>query len=818
MKISYSWLTRHVDLKGVSAADVARELTLSTAEVEGVEAFLPHLADVTVGHVVHREKHPDADKLSLCKVDVGQGEALQIVCGAPNVRAGLKVAVATSGVTLPGDFKIKKSKIRGVESNGMICSERELGLGDEHNGIWELPLELRVGDPVAAALGAQDWVIEIDNKSLTHRPDLWGHRGVARELAAILRRPLKVLEAQAQLWSASPRGEVAVRIDTPNCPRYVALAIDGARAEKSPFWLKRLLLSVGQRPIDLLVDLSNFVMLDLGQPNHLFDRRRLNSDGIVVRMARANETLKTLDGVERKLEPSDMLICSGDSPVALAGVMGGETSKVEGDTSQLVLEVATFHPTVVRRTSTRLGLRTDSSARFEKNLDPELPPVALRRFVELLQTEQPDVRVVGQPTDVGEWKERRSGNWNANGHRVVPFRFDRIKQQLGGAISDSEIQDILQRLNIGQEPARDGWMHALVPSFRGTKDITLEQDLVEEVGRIHRYGNIPERVLEGALTPPPRDEAWKRRMLVRRVEDRLALAAHFHQLVSYSFVHDGLLEKLGEASTPHCTVQNSIAEGFSRVRRSVVPSVLAVLESNRRRRAQVRLFEVGKGYVPSNGLEPVEVHEVALALSSAPANKDAKFDDNSAARLEGVVDDLVRSLGLEAGAWSKCESAPSWANPGRCAELRIGDVLVGELATLEPGLARALGLAGELESDTALASLRIDALLTAAQRTKLYQPIPQFPETLVDVALALPEERACAEAAAAIERCGKGLVAALELFDLYRGPNVGDGRKSLAWHVVLRAADRTLTDQDVKKFLERVEREAAALGGVLRRE
>jgi phenylalanyl-tRNA synthetase beta chain len=305
---------------------------------------------------------------------------------------------------------------------------------------------------------------------------------------------------------------------------------------------------------------------------------------------------------------------------------------------------------------------------------------------------------------------------------------------------------------------------------------------------------------------------------VRRVEDRLALAAHFHQLVSYSFVHDGLLEKLGQGGTPHVTVLNSIAEGFSRVRRSVVPSVLAVLESNRRRRAEVRLFEVGKGYVPSGGPEPAEVHEVAVALCAAPAKGELRFDANAFSRLKGVVDDLLRSLGLEAGAWTKGEVSSSWANPGRSAQLRIADTPIGELATLEPGLARALGLAGELESDTAIARLSIDALLRAAPRTRLYLPISQFPETLVDVALALPEECVAAQAAAAIERCGKGLVASLELFDLYRGPNVGEGRKSLAWHVALRAPDRTLTDQDVKKFLERVEREAASLGGVLRRE
>jgi len=316
MKLSYRWLGRHVDLSGIPPQDLAQDLTLSTCEVEGLERFLPHLHDVVVGFVKEREKHPDADKLSRCTVDVGDGTLRTIVCGAPNVAAGQKVAVALPGTELPGGLKIKKSKIRGVESEGMICSERELGLGEEHSGIWVLPAEAPLGQPVDEALELSDWVIEIDNKSLTHRPDLWGHRGFAAEIAAIRGRKLAPLAAA--LPPAGRGAGVPVRIETPNCSRYLAVPIAGVSARRSPDWLRALLFAVGQRPIDLIVDLSNFVMLDLGQPNHVFDRSRLSPEGIVVRMARGGETMRTLDGAERKLLESDMLICSGSGVVAPA--------------------------------------------------------------------------------------------------------------------------------------------------------------------------------------------------------------------------------------------------------------------------------------------------------------------------------------------------------------------------------------------------------------------------------------------------------------------------------------------------------------------
>jgi phenylalanyl-tRNA synthetase beta chain len=823
--VSYRWLGRHVDLSGISPQRVAEDLTLSTAEVEGLERFLPHLSKTVVGFVVERAKHPDADKLSVCKVDVGIGEVQQIVCGAPNVAAGQKVCVALPGTDLPGDLKIKKSKIRGQDSAGMICSERELGLGDEHSGIWVLPESARVGKPVAEEVGLDDWVIEIDNKSLTHRPDLWGHRGFAREIAAMHLRQMKPLDL-----TLPPTGNALgfpVRIDADvakkgGCTRYVALPLSvqhggpGGTERRSPDWLRWLLLAVGQRPLELIVDVSNFVMLDLGQPNHVFDRNALSPEGIVVRHARRGETMKTLDGVERALEPHDMLICSGDVPVALAGVMGGEGSKVAAGTHSLLLEVATFHPATVRRTAQRLALRTDSSARFEKNLSPTLPMEAAAHFARTLQSIEPGTVLPAEPTDVGEWKDPALS---------ITLRTERVRTLLGADVSDTEIADILGRLGFGAK-GHAGELEVRVPSVRATKDVTIEQDLVEEVGRIHRYGNIPEAELVAPIAPPPRDAGWKRRMLVRRVQDRLAGGARFHETMSYSFVGDDLLAKVGASGEPHVAVSNPVAEGFSRIRRSVMPSVLGTLAQNRRHRENVKLFEIGKGYLPEHPNargEPHEVHECALVLASTPPAKDARFDAHAFAQMRGVVEDLLRALKLEKVAWSVDDGAPAWAHSGRALRGTIGkpgavaSSPVVRLAALDPRVRRALGLVGELDSDVACALISIDALLDAPERAGGYAPIPKFPSVKVDVALAVKADAKSGDLVAAIEKSGKGLVHEVELFDVYTGDKLGADKKSLAYHVHLQSDQKTLGEAEVQKFLERLERELGQLGAELRK-
>jgi phenylalanyl-tRNA synthetase beta chain len=818
MFVSYRWLGRHVDLTGITPEQLALDLTLSTAEVEGIESFLPQLREVCVGYVTERVQHPDADKLSLCTVDIGDwkgagGEPLKIVCGAPNVAAGQKVAIAVIGTRLPGDFKIKKAKIRGVESRGMICSVRELDIGDEHTGIWVLPEDLEVGTPVLDALGIEDWVIEIDNKSVTHRPDLWGHRGIAGEIAAIYGRELKPLDLTLPETGNAPG--VPVKIESGACPRYVALAIDGVRSERSPDWLRFLLLAAGQRPLDLLVDISNFVMLDLGQPNHLFDRPSLSNDGIGVRMAREGEGIVTLDGEERKLTTEDLLICSGDAPVALAGVMGGEGSKVAEGTDQLLLEIANFDAVTIRRTAARIGLRTDSSARFEKSLDPCLPMHAAAHLVRTLREIQPDLTLPSPPTDAGDWVDPSL---------EIELRGSRVRRLLGVEIDDARIAEILRSVYF-EVTERDGVFIVGVPSARATKDVSIEEDLVEEVGRIYRYDNIPESLLTGEIAPPPHDP---RRALSTALADRLSGGAAFHEVLSYTFSSGAWLEKLGVAELPYTRVVNPVIDGEERVRRTVIPSLLALLEKNRRHRSDVRLFEIGKGYLPENSDErglPAEVHELGLVWTRPEPGKKERWDSGVFAQLRGAIEDLLRAVGFDPPLWKSPEEDQSlapWYHPGKSLvgfllaatgkELRPA-ILLGEL---EPGLHRPLGLVSELSGEVAVAQISLDELLASRPREFGYQPIPRFPGNKIDVALAVPLELPAGALESAIEKCGKGLVASIELFDLYTGPGIGEGRKSLAYHILLQSPKKTLTDKDAQKFFKRLEHAVADLGGELR--
>jgi len=755
--------------------------------------------------VLERAQHPGADRLSLCKVDVGQAEPLPIVCGASNVAAGQTVAVALPGTTIAGIGELKKTKIRGEVSLGMICSESEIGLASESAGIWVLPDTLRVGASLSEALELADWVIDIDNKSLTHRPDLWGHRGIARELSAIYRRPL--LPFEPALPRTGSGAGVPVALEDKACSRYLALAIDGAQPLPSPLWLRALLVAVGQRSLGQLVDLSNFVMLDLGQPNHVFDRQQLASDGIVVRKARRGQAFTALDGRKLELSDEDLLICSGTQGVALAGVIGGANSEVTGDTQKLLLEVATFEPATVRRTSVRHALRTDSSARFEKSLDPELPPVAAAHFASLLSSLQPGVSFPLALTDVRTAPSRKV---------EIGLDPERVRAALGSPLPDAQIRELLERLGFGVQ-VEGSRFRVAVPSIRATKDISIERDLVEEVGRSYGYGNIAERSLVAPVEPPPHDE---RRWLVRRIQDRLAGPARFTETMSYSFHSDELLELVGMAQLPHATVDNPQVAQESRMRRSVAPSLLKNLEANRRHREVVRLFEVGKGYLPEQASSPrhePEERHLAAVLWAAPApTGPVGFQQSALAQLQGVVSDVLGVLDRPAFEWSAGE-APSWAQSGRCvAASHAGGPVVATLALVSADVLARLGLKGRLQSDVALGELSIDALLAVQRQTRKYVPLPKFPGIKVDVAVAVAESVPSAAVVSVIRDAAGAVCKAVELFDVYQGEVLGAGKKSLAYHVLLQAEDRTLSDTEEQKFLKRLDSKLEAIGAQLR--
>ena len=776
------------------------DLSLSTAEVEGIEPFAQGLDGVVIGHVLSREKHAGADKLSVTKVDVGRGEPLQIVCGAPNVAAGQHVAVATLGTQLPGGLVIKAAKIRGVESFGMICSEPELGIGDAGAGILVLDAKDaagKLGQPFAKALGVEDQVLEIDNKSINHRPDLWGHYGIARELAAIYGRPLKPFGPRAALPSGGESPRIAIE-DRSACPRYLGLYLDGIPHTPSPHWMRWALRAVGARSIDLLVDLTNWVMFDLGQPLHAFDRRKLGDAPIGVRFARAGERMTTLDGVERNLAEKDLLITAGDVPVALAGVMGGDSTKVDGETRAILLEAATFHAATVRRTSTRLGLRSDASARFEKSLDPALTEFAVHRFVSMLQELAPGTRACGAIADPAAWRYEP---------KRIRLRKARLDLKLGVALPAAQVRSILTGLEFAVEPAADGF-DVGVPSFRATKDIAIEDDLIEEVGRMFRYDNIEERPLKSVVAVPHREpELWLCRALARLAATELGA----HEVYDYSFVPDALLEACGVAQAEYVRVSNPVAPESTRIRRHVMPSLLGNLAGNLRREREVVLFEDGKGYWPetrdAHGL-PRELREMAFAFARKGADPYAELR-------AGLVSILARA-GYPVTIEKPVHAPLPWCHPGRTAELTRDGHAVGYVGTLHPQVARGLGL----EAEVAIATVDIRALLGQQAHAIRYQPIPAYPSQPVDVALIVPESRSVAAVAAFLrsmgEIDGENLVRDVRLFETYVGEGIPSGHKSLNLTVTLGSGKRTLSAKDEERYLGQVRAGCGAFEAVLR--
>ncbi len=800
MKLSLRWLSRHVDLSGLEPQRILADLTMSTAEIEGLERFGDGLEALVVGEVLHKERHPDADKLSVCRVSLGPGKVVQIVCGAPNVAAGQKVAVIEPGSTLPaaggkGALKIKPAKIRGVDSHGMICSESELGLSEDHDGIMVLPADAEVGSRLVDVLPVQDWVLEIDNKSINHRPDLWGHHGFARELAAIYGRQLRPCCEPVALPSSGR--SVPVEVEDPTaCLRYCGLWLDGVDARKSPIELRLLLAAVGQRAINLPVDLTNFVMLDLGQPMHAFDAARLEGKPVRVRMAKKGETIRTLDEQERQLEPTDLLICAGQEPEALAGIMGGHGTMVAAGTTSLFLESASFRASTIRRTSMRLGLRTDASARFEKAQDPANAELAVHHFVRLLQQWCPTATPAGPLSDpIGFAYEPMA----------IPLRRERLGRKLGIALPDAQIESILRSLQFGVESSDIGWT-VWPPSFRATKDIAIEADLVEEVGRMFRYDNIPEQPLQSVVVPPPREEEL---FVLRRLAEVAACELGANEVYNYSFVPDAALEPLSCLDHAYVRVTNPVAPEITRIRRHVLPSLLSCLGPNLRREREVFLFEQGKGYQPEvrdqDGL-PREVREAAFAWSR-------QGGEHPFAELREALAALVRRLGFA------CElvrpwqgSDQPWVHPNAAVAIDVDGSPVGFVAHLHPKACRGLGV----PATTAIASLDLRALLRGGRKEALFASLPAFPELPVDVALLVPEAVSVAQAQGFLQRLGKKLVRKVELFEVYRGQGVPEGNKSLNFTVTLGADDRTLSDQDERKFLDKVRDQAGEIGAQLR--
>ncbi len=777
MKFSEQWLREWVN-PPLTAAELAEQLTMAGLEVDSVTPVAGTFSGVVVGEVLSVEPHPDADKLRVCSVSAG-AEPLQIVCGAPNVRVGMKVPTALIGALLPGDFKIKKSKLRGVESSGMLCSARELGLSEDAAGLMALPVDAPVGADIRAYLGLDDTCIEVD---LTpNRGDCLGLAGIAREIGVLNR--CSVAGPAMEPVSAGIEDTFPVQVSAPEaCPRYLGRVIRGIDAKAAtPLWMQEKLRRGGIRSLGPVVDVTNYVLLELGQPMHAFDLATL-SGGIEVRHARAGERLTLLDEKVIELDTDSLLIADADKPLALAGIMGGAGSGVSDDTDSLFLECAFFAPARIAGRARRFGLHTDSSHRFERGVDYQLQHRALERATALL------LELVGG--EAGPVIEVASVDHLP---RVAPIelRAARLQRLLGLRPDDATVEDILTRLGMDVQAGEGGWQ-VTPPSFRF--DITLEADLIEEIGRVYGYNRLPSSAFQAALEMRPAPED---RVSVRRLRD-LLVSRGYQEAVTYSFV-DPEIQGLVTPDLVPVPLANPISSELSVMRTSLWQGLLRTLQYNlNRQQRRVRLFEHGLNFIQQDN-ELKQENYIGGLVSGALMDEQWGEPERVADFFDVKADvEALLALGGRAESYRFAAGSHTALHPGQAAEILRDGKRVGWLGCVHPELARRL----DIESKTFLFELY--SATVAQGSAASFREISRFPSVRRDLAIVVDEAVSALALQEAIrETCGDQLLE-LALFDVYRGKGVEKGRKSIAFGLILQESSRTLTDADVESVALRV--------------
>ena len=801
MKVTLNWLKQYVDFNW-SPEELTERLTMLGLEVEGVQKISGAFDGIVVAQVITRDKHPGADKLSICRVNDGNGER-QIVCGAQNFQAGDKVPLILPGASLPmkpGDkepFTIKVGKIRGVESHGMLCSHEELqldpasiGLKTE-DGLLILPADATVGKPFGEFLGRSGSDVVYDLEVTPNRPDLNSVIGIAREIAAVTGNALRIPEIKIQSTGEKVESLVAVRIeDAEICPRYTARVIKGVKIGASPDWLKSTLEKVGIRSISNVVDVTNYVMLETGQPLHAFDYHLIskNADGkptIVVRRATEKEKFKTLDNQERTLTNEMLLIADEQKGIALAGVMGGANTEINNDTKDVLIESAYFSPVNIRRTSKLLGLRSESSYRFERGADVGICDWASQRAAQLI-LETAGGQLAEGVVDVHP---------KAKEQKEITLHFAKSKDLLGIGISHSDQISFLTKLGLELKTQSPGEATFSIPSWR--VDLKREVDLIEEVGRLYGIDKIPSTPPRGALGTNAFDSVYDQIGEARRILTGLGLnEAQGQTLISKAEVR-------GTSENEIAALANPLSSDMDVLRPSLLPGLIHSLRHNlARKNNEVALFEIGRVFINADG-QTKENRNVAIAITGQRAlnfwsgdERDAKFD---AYDLKGLVEEFIEQFGLRGVMFGK--RAESTALFLESAAVTLGGKLpLGELGQLLPTLAKKF----DLRDAVFLAEFNLDWLLSKRNASKSFKALPQFPSSRRDVAMLVPETVTHEAVLQSVKQAKAANLETMELFDVFRGKGVPEGQKSLAYAFTYRATDKTLTDADVNSAHEKV--------------
>ncbi len=782
MKVLLSWLREFAPID-CSPSELAEQLSDLGLAVESMDHLGADLDGVVVAEVLALRPHPDADKVQLVDVDLGDGEALQIVCGAFNMAVGDRVPLATLGTTMPNGMRIERRKLRGELSNGMLCSATELGLGDDHSGILVLPGTPTLGTPIGEALGIADDVL-YDLEVNPNRPDAMSVAGVARDVAARLGVPFTQLDPQEATSGADIDGRASVTIhDADLCGRFLARVLDGVTVGESPAWLANRLTLLGMRPINSIVDISNYVMLELGQPNHTYDLAKVRDGHLGVRWARDGETIVTLDDVERTLTSGDGVIVDADDvAIGIAGVMGGASTEISDTTTSVLLEMAWWQPMAIARSSARLGLRSEASMRFERGADPELLDLAARRFAQLA-AEAGACLAPGTVVVDGDLPDRSP----------IAVRTRRVSDLLGSTFTGEQIRGLLEPIGFafpGSADGPDSTQDVVIPSFRF--DSATETDVVEEVARMHGYSRLgtsmPPSARFGTLTPRQRDRRLLREVLVGLAVD---------EAMPMPFLAPADLERTGLPGDA-ATLLNPLAVEESVLRTSLRPGLLRSLAYNASHRTTgVALFEIGKVWTPDPaGGMPAEREVLAVATTASAAG--GSGDDVAARHAVRVLDTLVEALALHGITLEQV--APPGLHPSRSAEVLLDGVAVGGVGEVDPAVLAEWAIPERV----AVVELDLDAVLAAPHGERPYAKISRYPSSDIDLAFVVDDTVPAAAVEATIRSAGGDDLVRVALFDVFRGAQLGDDCRSLAFSLRLQATDRTLTDNEVGEVRQRV--------------
>lgn len=791
MNISLNWLKEYINLANISPEEIKDQLTAHTVEVEKIIEQKEQFKNIVIAKILEVKKHPQADKLQIAIVDAGEKEPLKIVCGAPNIAVGQLVPLAKIGAILPNGLEIKKAEIRGEDSSGMLCAEDELGLGNDHGGIMILDEKAKIGQELNEYLSLDEIILEIDNKSISNRPDLWGHYGIARELSVILEKKLKPYETKEikikNNKETKEEKNIGVEIKTKNlCKKYLALKIENIKIEESPAWLKNKITALGLKSINNIVDATNYIMFEIGQPLHAFDAEGIKK--IIVRKAEKNETIIALDDKEKKLNENDLVIATESMAIAIAGVIGGKEKEINNTTTSIIIESANFDAVSIRKTAQRINTRTDAAMRFEKGLDPNLCQLALNKMVEIIKKIQPKAVLKHEVIEEGDFK---------NEEITINLDLKWANKIIGQEIEIKKIKNILESLGleIKSEEGEKSW-NIKIPSWR-QKDLQIKEDLIEEIIRIYGYNNIKAIVPNDELTPPEKDPQLQ---LINKAKKILSNNYKITESYNYSFVNEDQLLKLNFDPKTYVKLLNPLSSQHTMLRQTLITNLISNIKTNQSRGDLISMFEVGNIFLniaggphkdkKHNENLPYQEKKLALIIS------DSK--NNSFNHLKNIIFNFLLELSdtLEIE-FSPTESIISWSDKNEKCLIMANGKEIGFIAKIDNGILNKNGI----KKETSASEISLKSLLTVISKgkQKQYQTIAKFPAVNRDLAFVIDQKIFYNDISKEIKNFNL-LIKDLELFDVYSGENLESNKKSLAFHIVYQSDEKTLTSEEIDEI------------------